>query len=161
MVSSGVSWVCTLFNGDIPTPTRHSGVAGGNSVPARPPERSRSTQLRKSAPMPSIAYVRYSSGREHVVDVLSEAERVMFASIHETKKCQALARSPFNLHDAPCLLMQSRRQVTALSYHDVLFGLLTAPYRITPIRRLGFPTNNLTFSSWTVSSQVQNARLVV
>ncbi len=68
-------------------------------------------------------------------------------SLRTTKECQALAQSPFNLHDAPCLLMLSRRQVAALSYHDVPFGLLTAPYGVSSVRRLGFPTDNLAFSS--------------
>ena len=63
------------------------------------------------------------------------------------KKCQALALSPFNLHDAPYLLMPSRRQVTALSCHDVPVGLLTTPYGVTTIRRLGFPKDSPAVSS--------------
>jgi len=39
--------------------------------------------------------------------------------------------------------MQSRRQVAALSCHDVPFGLLTTPYGVTTIRRLGFPKDSL------------------
>jgi|GEM_PF-4297161 hypothetical protein len=57
--------------------------------------------------------------------------RPFLFAVFQARICQALAQSPFNLHDAPCLLMLSRRQVTALSYHDVPFGLLTAPYKIT------------------------------